>query len=312
MFVNDSRAGEDHGITLSSFDSSSDTRFPSNISDNELSPDMQELPVAKPKWTEMTFTLLMMEIAHVYLRLLRPPTVAAQTAPSESSRVGSLSELMTYLDEKYLKHCDGNIPIQQASILGARAVVTKMQFVVRQQEINRAQTTGHEIHATEDDLVKACEIVEIGLQLQTDDLLRGFRWYFETYTQYHLLTYMLWHLCVNPVGPSIERAWNIIDRCFEIGDRRSLSSELGSKWIFLQRLKDKAMRVRLAYNTDHSMAGAGQDDTSGMEIATKEFANVPELVFADGANWENWDMRPADFPDWSNFADKFNLHDFAT
>jgi hypothetical protein len=310
MFINDSRAGEDHGIALSSFDSSSDTRFPLNINDNELSPDMQELPVAKPKWTEMTFTLLMMEIAHVYLRLLRSPIVAVQAAPSESSRVGNLTDLMTYLDDTYLKHCDRNIPIQQASILAARTVVAKMQFVARQQELNRAQSTGQAIHAIEDNLVTACEIVEMGLQLQTDDLLRGFRWYFETYTQYHLLTYVLWHLCVKPVGPSVARAWDLLDKCFEIGDRRNLSSELGSKWIFLQRLKGKAIRIQLAYNTDHSMADAAQEDP-GMASITEESGNVPELVFTDGTNWDNWDMRPADFPDWSNFADKFDLHDFA-
>jgi hypothetical protein len=98
--------------------------------------------------------------------------------------------------------------------------------------VSRCDAEKRASHATEDDLVAACRILEINLQLQSDDLLRGFRWHFETYIQYHLLTYVLWHLCVKPVGSTVERAWNAIDGSFELADHRDISFEPRSKWTF--------------------------------------------------------------------------------
>lgn len=84
--ASDSRAAEDHGITLNNSDGSSDTRYPINVEDGELSPDMQELLTEKAKWTAMSFSLIMIETSHVLQQLYRTLAGSLSAAPNDLSR----------------------------------------------------------------------------------------------------------------------------------------------------------------------------------------------------------------------------------
>ena|SRR5450432_3083529 len=85
MCATDSRTAEDHGIALYYSDGSSDTRLPLNVGDRDLSPNMQQLPVEKAKWSEMTYSLTMIETSHALQQLYRIPANSFDTAQSESS-----------------------------------------------------------------------------------------------------------------------------------------------------------------------------------------------------------------------------------
>jgi hypothetical protein len=127
MFAIDRRAAEDHGIALSNSNGSSDTRSQLNLDNSELTPNMQELPVEKAKWTEMTFALTMIETGQGPQRLYQTLAASFNTAPSESSRDKILNGLLTRLDE-YVRHCDPNIPIQKVTLLCARLMVAQLDF----------------------------------------------------------------------------------------------------------------------------------------------------------------------------------------
>jgi hypothetical protein len=133
MYASDSRAAEDHGIALNTSEGTSDTRYPMNVDDSDLSPDMIEIPTEKAKWTAMSFSLLMMKTSHVLKQLYRTPTASLSTAPSESSRDRILNELKKHIDSTYLKFCDPNIPIQKATLLCSRLMVGKVEFLLPQQ-----------------------------------------------------------------------------------------------------------------------------------------------------------------------------------
>lgn len=306
MCAIDSRAAEDHGIALNNSDESSDTRFPINVDDSELFPNMQELPEGKTRWTEMSFSLTMIEISHVMQRIHRAPEVSLDITSGKSSRDQILNDLMTRLEDVYLRHCDRNIPMQNATLLCGRLMVAKLKFLNSPPWLNRSNAEKHATYANEDALVVACQILEMNLQLQTDDLLRGFRWCFETYTQYHPLIYVLWHLCVKPVGPSVDRAWSAIDGSFEVADHRDISCEPGSKWTVLQRLRDKALRIRCSHITEGIMTNDGLDDSSGMKMTTEGVENgqdAPYLILGDDGNWDfnatNFDMHGFEGVDFS-------------
>lgn len=303
MCAIDARAAEDHGIALNNSDTSSDTRLPINIDDSELSPNMQELPVGKSKWTEMTFCLTMLEITNEMRRLYRAPEAPVNISTAEPSRDQIVNDLMTRVQEKYLRHCDCNIPIQNGTQLCGRLLLAKLRFMISQPQLNRCDAKKHPFYASEDALVAACRILEMSSQLQTDDLLRGFRWYFETFTQYHLLTYVLWHLCVKPVGPSVERAWSAIDGSFEIADNRNISCEPWSKWTMFQQLREKAMRIRSSCNMEGPIIDGGLKDLSGMNMINGGLENTTGLMFGDDQNWDfntaSFDMRDFEGADFS-------------
>jgi hypothetical protein len=316
MCSQDSCAAEDHGITLGSFDGYSDTSFPSNLNDSELSPDMQGLPAEKAKWTDMSFCLNMMKISHDFHRLYRTPGTSFNTTETgESSKLQILNALKTHLENTYLKHCDPNIPVQRFALLTTRLRLKKVDFLVSNQWLNcrgssEQKHSSSDTQTTENALVAACQTLEMNLQIQLEDLLQGFRWFSETYVQYYVLTYVLWHLCVKPVGPSVERAWKAVEGSFEVTERHkaNIASEAGSKWTVVQRLRDKAMHIR-----DHprsetetgtmTVEGDLQDHPSGMEFSTGEYI-TSDLTFGEGADWE---MSVTDLPDWKNFAEKFEM-----
>lgn len=302
----DSRAAEDHGISLT--EQASDTQYPSNIDDRDLFPDMQELPVQKQRWTEMTFPLVIIETSRVLQQLYQTPATSSSGVSNEASRMTLVNNLRDRFDNTYLKQCDPNIPIQQATLLMSRMMSEKLSFIIRLQSLKRSDFENNTSGAMEETLNAACQILDYHLQLQLDGLLGNFHWLTETFAQYHMLTYVLWHLCERPVGPSVARAWNVVEQSFEIASRRDISAEVGSKWEVLEWLKEKAVRVRDAQNMGLSMANTGgTDDMSELHNLNAESNGNPDLGFGDTANW---DMAALGFPDWNNPVGNFDMGGF--
>ena len=289
----DSRAAEDHGIALSTSNGNSDTHLPVNVDDNELFPDMQELPVGRAKWADISFSLTMIEISRALSH-----ASSSSSVPSGSPSDQMLIDLTTRLEAVYLRYCDPNIPIQNATLLCANLMVAKLKFLVSHPWLNRRGDEQGVAQANDDTLAAACHILEINLQLQTEDLLRGFRWYFETYTQNHILTYLLWHLRVKPMGPGVDRAWSAIDETFKVAEHRNISC---SRWKVLQLLKENAMRIRQFCNTDNNTT-----DNRYREPAVMNILSEGSEVTLDESFWDfsgtNLDMRGFEggfFPSYS-------------
>ncbi|KAN0091771.1 Fungal specific transcription factor domain containing protein [Hyaloscypha variabilis] len=302
----DSRAAEDLGITVCNADQSSDTCLPLNANDSELSPDMQELPVLKPRWTEMTFTLIKIEVGQIIQQVIQNPAVSSGSISNESSRAQVLKDIGTSLEDKYLRYCDQNIPIQRVSSILTPLILAKLEFVIQQQSSQHRGTPKTAFDANEDTLISACRLLEMNLQLQTDELLRGFHWYLGSYTQYHLLTYLLWHLCMKPGGPNVERAWNALECSFQLAEHRQLTTEPGSKWKVLQLMKGKALLIRESCN-----AGKLEDDNAalaqkfGMANSASELGDLTDLGLNGAWDWGMTDYT--NFQDWNNVVEDFDV-----
>jgi hypothetical protein len=290
------RAGEDHGISINTnLDKSCDTKVPSNLNDCDLSVEMQELPASRSGWTEMTMSL---SISHAFLSLHRSYSDSVGNLTSDqSSNDQILHNLGVYLEETFIKHCNPDIPIQRLTIMLSRIMVAKVGFVTRQQLQKCAlSSSGSGSTATEDSLVTACEILEMDLQLQTEDLIRDFAWISRTYIQYFPLTYVLWHLCVKPTGPNAERAWHLSRLIIEAIGNRDTAFEGGSNWMIVKVLRQRVIRIR----------EAAMGTAAYMECANLE--GIPEgLPAADSAFW---DIGATDFADWSNLIKNLDVHGF--
>jgi hypothetical protein len=305
----DSRAAEDLGIAVCNVDQSSDTRLPLNVNDNELSPDMQELPAPKPRWTEMTFSLLKMELGQFIQQINQRPAVSSGDIPGESSRARALKDIRIRLEDKYLRYWDQNIPIQRASSLLTPIILAKLEFVIQQQSSQRRGARKTASDANEDTLESACRLLEMNLELQTDELLRGFHWYLRSYTQYHLITYVLWHLSVKPDTPNAERAWNALECSFQLAEHRYLTTEPGSKWTVLQLLREKALRIRETYHTaTPEDNNAALEQSFGMAYAAGELGDPTDI--RRSGTWD-WGMTShTDFQDWSDMVEDFDMRGF--
>ena len=240
----------------------------------------------------MTFSLTMIETSRVLSQLYRNLDASSPGSVSSGSSSDQIVvNLTTRLEAAFLKYCDSNIPIQNATLLCANLMVAKLKFLVSHPWFTRRGAEQGVAQANDDTLAAACHILEINLQLQTEDLLRGFRWYFETYTQNHILTYLLWHLSVKPVGPGVERAWSAADASFTVGDNRNMSCEPGSRWKVLQLLKEKAMRIRQSCNTESNANDSHSGEPAAMNMITEGNEGPPDITLDEGF----WDFAATNF-----------------
>lgn len=276
LYFRDSRALEDHGISPALQLVESCTRLPLNLADTDIQPDMAELPPSKMSWTRMTFPLVNMVSAYALQQCL--PTTLAAHAPGQ--RMARRDEVFRELKEKldmYCGFCNPVVPLQKVTLQVGLAVYHKLDLVTRQQVANMESPDDRDSFATNENLDAACTSLELQLSVWQDELLRPHRWSQRVHPQYHLLLYALWHLCLRPTGPHMERAWGLIEEMFRVEHQRLTDAGSGPslKFLVLLRLRRRAEAVREASGN----ASVG-DDGPVNEVPNLDKAS--ELIFDPG------------------------------
>ncbi|CAG8091535.1 unnamed protein product [Penicillium olsonii] len=282
----DSRVTEDHGLSVPE-NNIGDTDFPLNIDDQSLS-ESAATHVSQARWTEMTFSLIIMET-----NTRRQEILSNLNEFSDGDQI--LAEFRTSIEEKYLRHSDPDIPIQRFGFLLGQLLLFKTEICARQKLIylRGKQPSSLDYDVSQKTLLIACTALETGLEMHSDELLRGFRWLTTTYTQYHLLTYILWHMCVYPEGLHDERAWRGVNIQFAMMEDPSWPDP-GPKWPIVVQLKNKAQQARQA-----------RDSAQGQSIIHETAAAEPAPIYT--FDIDGWDPDCVDISDWNSLAQSLSL-----
>jgi hypothetical protein len=285
--THDCRAQEDHGLDINCVDPSTDTRKPLCVDDSALDPAMTEPPVPPVgRFTDMTMATLLYETSSTVQTLYRliPAVREHQGASAGESMRRQVMDKLKAQVASHLSCCNPVIPLQRAVSLIISVIVRKIDFVSRQQWIYLGGTQGESADAriSDESLVDGCEILELNIELQTDELMRNYRWTGEIYPQYHVLLYILWYLRMKPFGPNAERA--------------------GDKWAVLEVLREKARLLRHAIDPPSprggEVAGGTEDTLMGDGESGWDKAFDDKL----GLGWETG------FLDWDGLVDGLNAH----
>jgi hypothetical protein len=292
----DCRVAEDHGLSVPENDFG-DTEIPLNIDDQNLS-EMNIVPaVSQNRWTEMTFSLIIMEINRRGSALHK--SLAGATDPDQL-----IAEFKAAIEEKYLRDSDPDIPIQRFGLLLGRLLLAKIEVCIRQKLLQAqgpsASSADH--NPAQEMLALACHALELALETHSDELLHGYRWMTTTFTQYHLLTFILWNLCVYPTGPHVERAWRCVDMQFALTEDPSWPDP-GPKWPMIVQLRDKARSIRQAHCSEEEDMGIVNDNGSVHVDGVGNGGLRAEAVF----DIEGWDPNFVDFSDWNSLAQSLLL-----
>ncbi|KAJ5937937.1 hypothetical protein N7454_004279 [Penicillium verhagenii] len=291
LATTDCRMAEDHGITVT--EHGGDAQLPANIDDLNITETATEPISSQPHWTEMTFSLIISEVNRMWL-----PMAGQQ---------------LTHKMAPYVQYGDLDIPIQRMGILLSQILVAKAEVHLRQKGLQTAlpSSSAGDSEETQEVLGMACRALNLGLRMYSDELLRGFRWLTSTYTQFHLLTYILWHLCVFPTGQFVEEAWHGVETHFELVARDPSWPDPGPKWPMLVQLRAKALRIRNA----HSASVTQREQQRQEEQQQVQSTEIP--VSVDDAALQNlgapfWDLDDLDFnwsefPDWNYLAQSIGL-----
>lgn len=271
LCVLDSRAPEDQGFQPTVDVVDSGLRLPLNVNDNQIYPDMIRLPEASEGWTEMTFFLIQVEGS---CRLMHPVLDnqgqhSADAFLDITAKRKIMQEYGQYLSAKY-GIFSGRTPTDLSRITLQHTITAarKMEFVLQlREEISMRKEKGRRDDATPD-VVKpsfklACDALESNYVLMKKGLASRFKWFFNLYTQWYALAYVLRCLCNSPCGVETNRAWTLVEELFPRGmsldgDAAGAQDEHGptSIWRCLNVLRCQALSLRQRAQLSVAAAGA--------------------------------------------------------
>ncbi|KAF2105997.1 hypothetical protein BDV96DRAFT_508566 [Lophiotrema nucula] len=293
LITRDGRAGEDYGLECkASLLHHTAVKLPSNLDDMDITQNMTTLPNSKPGYTSMTFSLINIELTQAMQKIANLAT-SSSSPPVESARLAIIEELQNRIDRR-LEHCNPVVPQHRLAIFCSRFLLRKLNFVSRLQWIVLRGPVLHNEFATEANLVEALAVVEPRLHGE-DGMLKQFAWARKMYPQYHVAMYILWHLCVKPEGPNVERAWDAVNILFaaELWDESSIG--FGSKSAVLAALRSKAIAIRqqLHHHTELNPAPISTLDSSvganDIEPSLGGVADGSLDLGSDVSEWPEWE-----------------------
>lgn len=246
----DVRTSEDHGSDPSIVEHSFDTRFPLNLEDDDLQPDMKETPVEREGRTEMTFDLIRYTVSTTVRRLsYAPPGHGPCSVKNASLTLEDKEQLIEvlhkHLENKYLKYCDTKRPLDWVSATVSRLILAKMWLIVHHPALRDNGGAGLPQETKNRLFLTSVEVIEFSHLLETERLTQKWGWLFRTYVQWHAVAFVLSQLCIRTSGPDVERAWAAVESVFEDWGGTVSTSKRGMLWKPLRKLMARARSVRV-------------------------------------------------------------------
>lgn len=242
IVIVDARTAEDHGTDPMINEWMYDTRMPLHINDDDISPEMKTFPPERAAFTDMTFTMIRCHVSRNYRHLILFPGGKKSVAPTLEDRKKTVECLHNTLNEKYVKYCDMQEPLQWACATTARLVVAKLWLVVHHPMIKN-NLTSLSVEDRNRILLTSIEVIEFTRLMETSESTRRWSWLFGSYVQWHAIAFVLAELCVRPQCPGVDRAWLAIDSTFHEWERGSMGKK-GSLWRPLTKLYNRAQTSR--------------------------------------------------------------------
>ncbi|KAH8690685.1 fungal-specific transcription factor domain-containing protein [Talaromyces proteolyticus] len=302
---NDHRASEDHGISICTSYGFCDTEYPLHINDADISIHSQTLPPPRKEFCDMTSFVIITEASSAfreYLPATRP--FRCSVGPSDIDKRKQLGCLLNRLERIYLPICDINIPTQRSAYYIGKVLISKMKFLDEQQS-TACETNDKTIASgsTDHSLVLACKVLEVSNILLQDELLSHCHWIFLSYTQYHAVIYILWHMCVNPAVQDADYIWNLVNHYITLVESFQAIADLGPKWPFVRRLREKALSIREKSTIEETVSNESQQQNSHFPLDSEAMPIARAgVIHEDFLDYVDWDFSASSFADWSNFS----------
>ncbi|RSM18671.1 hypothetical protein CDV31_002391 [Fusarium ambrosium] len=304
----DGRGGEDYGLQnpsgpnpLYSVDQ------PRNLHDSDLSPEMKELPESRPGWTRMTLSLVNIQIARAWGRLFQMGW-STEVTPGEDVRAEVVKEASIRAHE-ILQGCNPLIPEQMMTVVIARFLVQKLDIVSRRQWQSLHQPDDRRFWATENNLLEALSVLEQCNNMWDVEDLSPYHWITRAFPQYHMIFYILRHLCACPRGPNASRAFEAVEKHLATVNRGENGADKGLMWTVLTTLRERAMMMmqKDGEGTEAEPQAVSESIEGRPEAVADDSRDLPEPIphhaYADHA-LPDWNTLLQDFP-WD--MDDFNM-----
>ncbi|KAH8592662.1 fungal-specific transcription factor domain-containing protein [Bisporella sp. PMI_857] len=234
------RAAMDQGTAYLIAEGFSDVEIPLNINDSDLDPQMTELPSPKTGITEMTYMLTKYEIG-ILLRKLRlsPQLEGLGSVPEPSLEEKELmaAECARNMEEKYLKYCSDDEPLQWLIATSARLFFAKIPLIIYHPVLFSDLTYPLSQDIKDRLFLASIQTLEYSYMLERESTSQCWGWLFHTYIQWHAIAFILRELPRRPnKTETTQRACDSLDLGFNYWDEISRDGKYALLWAPLKKL----------------------------------------------------------------------------
>jgi hypothetical protein len=259
IFVLDEQGAQDRGSDPIITESSFNTRKPSHVNDEDLSPEDLEKPKERESFTDMTFSSICHEVSEAVIQLnfvppREPEFTQHDTASGWDRRKDFVISTQHRIQDKYLRHCDFAIPFQYAAKSIADIIMATMWLILYRPLQKRTEYSSPFQPTNPNILHLSVQVMEKAYHLNTYLPADNIRWLSSNYSLWHPLAVTLAELCVQIEGPVVERAWAVVDAMFVRIEQTVADSNTGMLWSPIRKL---ARRARSARQRRLQMLSAG-------------------------------------------------------
>ncbi|GAM35405.1 nucleoside-diphosphate-sugar epimerase family protein [Talaromyces pinophilus] len=205
----DRLCSEDQGTDTQIWPDMFDTKLPSNIDGDNLTPDLTTLPGQQEGYTDITLCIINCEvISSLYWSGKSLHKDAKQVSSSEKGNI--ISNLADRLETQYLRKLDLDSPIQWMTAVIGRLMLSTA-WLVNRLNVARADQTSNK--TTNDEIFHmALEILKFATLLQNKETTAPWDWISKTYKHRNVAAFVLSELCVRPITPETEHAWEVVSQ----------------------------------------------------------------------------------------------------
>ncbi|KAJ5698009.1 hypothetical protein N7462_000014 [Penicillium macrosclerotiorum] len=172
------------------------TKIPSNIDIDKLTLDLTTLLPPQTGFTDITLCIIQAGI-NLNLETIQSPMPDRETI---------LYSLAPYIEEQYLRKFDLDILIQWLTAVITRLSLSKARVV----SLLNHYRSGEVPIATNDEIFQiAVEIIKFANLVQKNKPTAQWAWLCKSYRQRHAVAFILSELCVRPISPETNQAWDI-------------------------------------------------------------------------------------------------------
>ncbi|PVH78409.1 hypothetical protein DL98DRAFT_516746 [Cadophora sp. DSE1049] len=218
----DARVGEMADSKSPSLTPIWDSRVVLNVGDSELRIHMKEAPQAQGTFSDAIFAVVRSEVGNYvrhtkwHLDFSNPALLPLAQAHQphtfvEGSEMGSLESL---IEDKYLRHCDPEIPLHFMTIWTARGLLAKcrlLEHYSRSSSIPRDQADA----ARDAAFANAITLLECDTMISTSPLTAGFMWMIQFHYPFPAYVQIVQNLKRQPLSPRADRSWEALSANYE-------------------------------------------------------------------------------------------------
>jgi hypothetical protein len=260
-----------------------DCKIPSNVNDFDLRPEMTTRPTDQDTSTEALFAVMRGAIGNFirynawHLDFVNPMLrhVAKATQHLVDPFDDNLNELERLTENRYIKHCNPEIPLHYITIWWARNYLAKYRFFLH---CSRHSHSPNNQNPTQRDAILsyALRMLECDTALMSSPLTKGYRWLVQFHFPFPAYVRIVQDLRERPVGAQAEKAWATMNANYAV---RFVDMEPSANLLF----KMFASSVLQAWAARHA-ALFGQDDAGDARRMIRDIQRKLGQVSPPAAN----------------------------